>query len=175
VHLGQRVVGQLSQLEVVDHELRVGRQRGRADRRGIGSSGINGYVSTLSRNCGVRAFLKAKPPRTVRWRRRSAHEFLNAPTGSVFDQMADGQGGEHDRQVSLDGFAKAATVVGRGGTERANCGRRHHNIKRRECPSERLTQPLSYCLPATVTLPNLPPTLPADRPGVPHRAHYPWL
>jgi hypothetical protein len=41
--------------------------------------------------------------------------------------MADGQGGEHDRQVSLDGFAKAATVVGRGGTERANCGRRHQH------------------------------------------------
>jgi hypothetical protein len=40
-----------------------------------------------------------------------AHEFLDAPSGSVFDQVADGQGGERDRQVGIDGFA--SVVVSR--------------------------------------------------------------
>ena len=44
-----------------------------------------------------------------------ADEFSDAPTGLVFDPVADGQGGEHDRQVSLDGFA--FVVVDRSGLQ----------------------------------------------------------
>jgi hypothetical protein len=44
-----------------------------------------------------------------------AHEFLDAPTGSVFDQAVDGHGGEHDRQVGIDGFA--SVVVSRPGLQ----------------------------------------------------------
>jgi hypothetical protein len=42
-------------------------------------------------------------------------EFLHAPTGLVFDPVADRQSGEHDRQVRLDGFA--GVVVDRPGLQ----------------------------------------------------------
>ena len=35
-----------------------------------------------------------------------ADESLDAPTGLVLDIVADGHGGEHDRQVGFDGFAE---------------------------------------------------------------------
>ena len=44
-----------------------------------------------------------------------AYEFLDAPAGLVLDPVADGQGCEHDVQVSLDGFA--FVVVDRSGLQ----------------------------------------------------------
>ncbi len=44
-----------------------------------------------------------------------AHEFLDAPPGLVFDPVTDGQRGEHDAQVGLDGFADV--VVDRPGLQ----------------------------------------------------------
>ena len=44
-----------------------------------------------------------------------ADEFLDAPTGLVLDPVADGQGGEHDAQVGLDGVA--GVVVDRAGLQ----------------------------------------------------------
>jgi hypothetical protein len=94
---------------------------------------------TLSRNWGVCALSHATTDCTLA--AGGEHEFLNAPTGSVFDQVADGQGVELDRQVSLGGFAKAAEPVVRAGIDRANCVVDATNIKRLECPSERPEQP----------------------------------
>ena len=42
-------------------------------------------------------------------------EFLNGPAGGLLDPAADGQGGEHDGQVSVDGLAFA--VAGRPGLQ----------------------------------------------------------
>jgi len=40
-HRGERVVGELDQMEEVDHDRRVRQQPGRADRRGVGGRGID--------------------------------------------------------------------------------------------------------------------------------------
>jgi hypothetical protein len=42
-------------------------------------------------------------------------EFRDAPAGLVFDPVADGRGGEHDRQVGVDGLA--FVVVDRAGLQ----------------------------------------------------------
>ena len=44
-----------------------------------------------------------------------ADEFLDAPAGLVLDEVADGQGGKHDRQVDVDRFA--FVVVDRAGLQ----------------------------------------------------------
>jgi len=50
---------------------------------------------------------------------------------------------------------EAAEPVVSAGIDRANCVVDATNIKRRECRNERAEQPLSYYLPATVTLPRI--------------------
>ena len=42
-------------------------------------------------------------------------EFPDGPAGGLLDPAADGQGGEHDRQVRVDGFA--LVVVDRPGLQ----------------------------------------------------------
>jgi hypothetical protein len=54
---------------------------------------------------------------------------------------------------------EAAEPVVRAGIDRANCVVDATNIKRRECPSGRPEQSLSYCLPSTMTLPRIYPQL----------------
>src|SRR5665213_3869172 len=43
------------------------------------------------------------------------NELLDRPAGLFLDVVGDGQGGEHDRQVGLDGFA--FVVVDRSGAQ----------------------------------------------------------
>jgi hypothetical protein len=60
---------------------------------GRGLSGGQGLSTGLDRDSAVAA--------------RSTHEFLDAPTGLGLNPLGYGQGGEHDRQVGVDGVAGA--------------------------------------------------------------------
>lgn len=68
-HRGQRVVGQRGHMEVVDDELGVGQQPGRADRRGVGSGGVDGHRTGCSPGTAVCALAAMPAPP----RRRGLH------------------------------------------------------------------------------------------------------
>ena len=61
-----------------------------------------------------------------------ADDFLDGPAGAVLDGPGDGQGGEHDGQVGLDGVALAAHSVNQQVTA-LRLSRSHSSDKSRGC------------------------------------------